>query len=59
MRLNPMQAGTRSLLVQALIWEGWPDKADAEFKVLGELTPADKRAELDRWYKDEQARAKP
>jgi hypothetical protein len=57
LRLDPMRTDTRSLLVQSLIWNGWWDKAEAELKVLRELTPADQREQLDKWYKDAARRA--
>lgn len=56
-RLDPFRAPSRSLLVLALLAEGRPADADAEFAALRELTAADKRADLERWYQEESAKA--
>jgi len=57
LRLEPSRAATRSLLVQTYLWDGRADKAATEFDILQRITPDDKRAELDRWYRDEKDRA--
>jgi hypothetical protein len=44
-------------LVQTYLWDGRADKAATEFDILQRITPDDKRAELDRWYRDEKDRA--
>jgi Tfp pilus assembly protein PilF len=57
LRLDPFRAATRSLLVLALLADGRWDQADTEFKTLREMTSADKRADLEKWYREETDRA--
>lgn len=57
LRLDPFRIPSRSLLVLTLLADARWEQADAEFARLRELTPADQRAELDRWYRAESDRA--
>jgi hypothetical protein len=56
LKLEPFSA-TRSLLIQTYLWDGREKSALAELEVLRRLTTPEKQADLDRWYREEKARA--
>jgi hypothetical protein len=57
LRLEPFQTATRSLMIQTFLWDGREKSALAELDVLRRLTSPQKRADLERWYREEKARA--
>jgi Tfp pilus assembly protein PilF len=57
LKLEPFQSSTRSLLTQTLLWDGRAAEAQAEFDQFRRLTPVENHADVDRWYREEKARA--
>jgi Tetratricopeptide repeat/Cytochrome c554 and c-prime len=57
LRVEPTADGTRSLLIQAYLWDGRKRQAETEYEILRQLTPETRRKDLARWFQEEQQRA--
>jgi tetratricopeptide (TPR) repeat protein len=53
LQLNPANAASRSLLIQCRLGTGDKAKANAEFEVLLQHTPEDRRPNLRQWYQEQ------
>lgn len=59
LRLHPTDTSIRSLIVQCYLSQGYRDRAQSEFETLRELTSAERRADLERWYEEVKRRILP
>jgi tetratricopeptide (TPR) repeat protein len=59
LRLEPSDVKARSLLVQCHLGAGRASEALAEFAILREMTPADRREDLRLWFEERQRQFAP
>jgi len=57
LRIEPTADGTRSLMIQAYLWDGRKRPAETEYDILRQMTPEARRKDLARWFQEEQQRA--